>query len=225
MGSLLSHCQLKEASAVLEELTKHQAAVQSRLIAEKLELKEQIDARVQSIQREQSTQAELQTALVQLNSANAQLSQQLAEEQEHKKDLHKSSAELQARLKAVQDEHSALLQQLQLERDVHQQELKSVNRTLKLCQQERDDVQAQIHKLKVTSFRNVTLFFPIDTRRGQEQQVARPKAEKFFGPYFLTPSTVSNVEGHRVCFAAKSQDTTCLFLRFHCSFQIQREMA
>lgn len=159
MFSVLSHLQLKDASAVLEEMIKHQAAVQTRLMEEKMKLKEQIDAQVQSIQREQSTQAELQTALVQIKSANAQLSQQLAEEEKQKKDLQKSSFELQAKLTAVQEEHTALVQQLQLERDVHQKELKSLNCTLKLCQQERDEIQAQVHKLKVTSFVNIPLFF------------------------------------------------------------------
>lgn len=140
-------------------MTKHQAAVQTRLMEEKMKLKEQIDAQVQSTQREQSMQAELQTALVQMQLANAELTQQLAEEEKHKKDLQKSSFELQAKLTAVQEEHAALVQQLQLERDVHQKELKSINCTLKFCQQERDEIQAQVHKLKVTCFINIPLFF------------------------------------------------------------------
>lgn len=140
-------------------MTKHQAAAQTRLMEEKMTLKEQIDAQVQSIQREQRMQAELQTALVHMKLANAQLSQQLAEEEKHEKDLQKSSSELQAKLTAVQEEHAALVRQLQLERDVHQKELKSLNCTLKLCQQEREEIQAQVHKLKVTSFINIPLFF------------------------------------------------------------------
>lgn len=124
-----------------------------------MKLKEQIDAQVQSVQREQSMQADLQTALVQMKSANAGLSQQLAEEEKHKKDLQKSFFELQAKLTAVQEEHTALVQQLQLERDVHQKELKSINCTLKLCQQERDEIQARVHKLKVTSFIDKLPFF------------------------------------------------------------------
>lgn len=138
-------------------MTKHQAAVQARLKEEKTKLKEQIDAQVQSIQREQSMQAELHTALVQIKSANVQLSQQLAEEEKHKKDLQQSCFELQAKLAAVQEEHTALVQQLQLERDVHQKELKSITCTLKLCQQERDDIQTQVHQLKVAPLINVPL--------------------------------------------------------------------
>lgn len=163
MSSVLSHLQVKEASAVLEEMTKHHAALQTRLTEEKMKLKEQVDAQVQSIQREQSVQAELQTALVQVKSANAQLSQQLSkqlsQEEEHRKELQKSSSELQAKLAAVQEEHAALVQQLQLERDVHQKELKSIRHTLKLCQQERDATQAQVHKLKVTPIIESSLFF------------------------------------------------------------------
>lgn len=159
MSSVLSLLQVKEASAVLEEMTKHHAALQTRLMEEKMKLKEQVDAQVQSIQREQSMQAELQTALVQIKSANAQLSQQFSQEEKHRKELQKSSLELQAKLTAVQEEHTALVQQLQLERDVHQKELKSIKHTLKLCQQERDGIQAQVHKLKVTPLIKSPLFF------------------------------------------------------------------
>lgn len=158
MSSVLSHLQVKEASAVLEEMTKHHAALQTRLMEEKMKLKEQVDAQVQSIQREQGVQAELQTALVQVKSANAQLSQQLSHEEKHRKELQKSSLELQAKLTAVQEEHTALVQQLQLERDVHQKELKSIKHTLKLCQQERDGIQAQVHKLKVTPLMKSPVF-------------------------------------------------------------------
>lgn len=137
---------------------KYQAAVQARLMEEKTKLKEQLDAQAQNIQREQNTQTELQTALMQMKSSNARLSQQLAGEEKHKQDLQKCSLELQAKLTTVQEEHKALVQQLQLERDVHQKELKSVSRTLQLCQQERHEIQAHVNKLEVTSFINIPLF-------------------------------------------------------------------
>lgn len=140
---------------------KYQAAVQTRLMEEKTKLKEEIDAQAQNSQRGQNTQAELQTALMQVKSANTRLSQQLASEEKHKKDLQKGSFELQAKLTTVQEEHAALVQQLQLERDVHQKELKSINRTLQLCQQERDEIQEQVHKLEVTSFIHVPLLVSV----------------------------------------------------------------
>lgn len=142
-------------------MMKYQAAVQTRLMEEKTKLKEEIDAQAQNSQRGQNTQAELQTALMQVKSANTRLSQQLASEEKHKKDLQKGSFELQAKLTTVQEEHAALVQQLQLERDVHQKELKSINRTLQLCQQERDEIQEQVHKLEVTSFINAPLLVSV----------------------------------------------------------------
>ncbi|XP_011610195.2 centrosomal protein of 128 kDa isoform X1 [Takifugu rubripes] len=140
--------ELKEASSTLEEMMKYQAAVQTRLMEEKTKLKEEIDAQAQNSQRGQNTQAGLQTALMQVKAANARLSQQLASEEKHKKDLQKGSFELQAKLTTVQEEHTALVQQLQLERDVHQKELKSINCTLQLCQQERDEIQKHVRKLQ-----------------------------------------------------------------------------
>lgn len=138
-------------------MMKYQAAVQTRLMEEKTKLKEEIDSQAQNSQRGQNTQAELQKALMQVKSANTRLSQQLASEEKHKKDLQKGSFELQAKLTTVQEEHTALVQQLQLERDVHQKELKNINCTLQLCQQERDEIQEQVHKLEVTSFINIPL--------------------------------------------------------------------
>lgn len=142
-------------------MMKYQAAVQTRLMEEKTKLKEEIDAQAQNSQRGQNTQAELQTALMQVKSANTRLSQQLASEEKHKKDLQKGSFELQAKLTTVQEEHTALVQQLQLERDVHQKELKSINSTLQLCQQERDEIQEHVHKLEVTSFINIPLLVSV----------------------------------------------------------------
>lgn len=133
---------------------KYRAAVQTRLMEEKTKLKEQIDAQAQNIQREQNTQSELQTALMQVKAANARLSQQLASEEKHKKDLQKGSLERQAK-------HTALVQQLQLERDVHQKELKSIGCTLHLCQQEREEIQAHVIKLEVTSFINIPLLVSV----------------------------------------------------------------
>lgn len=155
-------------------MTKCQAAVQTRLMEEKMKLQEQIDAQVQSVQREQTTRAELQTALTQMKAANALLSQQLAGEEKHRKDLQKSSFELQDKLTAVQEERTALARQRQLERDVHQKELKSVNRALALCQQERDEVQAHVGRLKVASL-DVPLFVPIGEGRGRLEEGAKPK--------------------------------------------------
>lgn len=179
MSSILSHIQLKEASASLEEMTKYQDAVQTRLMDEKTKLKEQMDAQVQSFQREQNTQAELQAALMRMKSANTQLSQQLASEEGHRKDLQKSSTELQAKLTAVQEEHAALVQQLQLERDVHQKELKSIKCTLRLCQQERDSTQAHVSKLKVASLIHGPLFVLINKGRADLGAVAKTKTGNF----------------------------------------------
>lgn len=102
-----------------------------------------------------------------MTSANAQLAQRLTEEERSKKELQKGTSELQARLTAVQEERSALGQQLQLEREVHQKELhnmkammedcrtkkdREVQERLMLCQQERDEIQMHLKKVKVSPF-------------------------------------------------------------------------
>lgn len=102
-----------------------------------------------------------------MTSARTQLAQRLAEEESSRKELQKSASELQAKLTAVQGERNALGQQLQLEREVHQKELDSMKAktedsrikkdremqdALKLCRQERDEMQAHLKEIKVGPF-------------------------------------------------------------------------
>ncbi|XP_031143922.2 centrosomal protein of 128 kDa isoform X1 [Sander lucioperca] len=155
--------EVREASAALEEETQRLADVQARLKEENHRLKERADTQARHCQRDQDTQAELQAALKQMTSAHAQLVQRLAEEQSSKKELQKSCVELQAKLTAAQEERAALGQQLQLQREVHQKELdntkammegsgtkryREVHDMLKLCRQERDDIQAHLTEVK-----------------------------------------------------------------------------
>ncbi|TDH00172.1 hypothetical protein EPR50_G00185740 [Perca flavescens] len=155
--------EVREASAALEEETQRLANVQARLKEENHRLEERADTQARRCQRDQDTQAELQAALKQMTSAHAQLVQQLAEEQSSKKELQKSCVELQAKLTAAREERAALGQQLQLQREVHQKELdntkammegsgtkkyREVHDMLKLCRQERDDIQAHLTEVK-----------------------------------------------------------------------------
>ncbi|XP_044024461.1 centrosomal protein of 128 kDa-like isoform X2 [Siniperca chuatsi] len=155
--------EVREASAALEEETLRQAAVQARLKEENQRLEERADTQARRCQRDQDTQAELQTTLKQMTSAHAQLVQRLAEEESSKKELQKGALELQAKLTAVQEERAALGQQLQLEREVHQKELdnmkamiedsrikkdRDMQDMLKLCRQERDEIQAYLKEVK-----------------------------------------------------------------------------
>lgn len=165
---------MREASAALEEETLRQAAVQARLKEENQRLEERADTQARRCQRDQDTQAELQTALKQMTSAHTQLAQRLGEEESSKKELKKGALELQAKLTAVQEERAALGQQLQLEREVHQKELDNMNammeksRTkkdrevhdmLKLCHQEQDEIQAHLKEVKVSPFIIFFFFF------------------------------------------------------------------
>nr|XP_020489101.1 centrosomal protein of 128 kDa isoform X4 [Labrus bergylta] len=155
--------EVREASAALEEETRRQAVVQSRLKEENQRLEERADTQARRCQRDQDAHAELQAALKQMTSAHAQLAQRLAEGESVKKELQKSALELQAKLKAIQEERAALGQQLHLERDVHQKELDSVKKMmedsrmkkdrevqdlLKLCHQEREEMQAHLDEVK-----------------------------------------------------------------------------
>lgn len=161
---------MREASSALEEETLRQAAVQARLKEENQRLEERADTQARRCQRDQDTQAELQSALKQMTSASAQLVQRLAEQESSKKELQKGALELQVKLTAVQEECAALGKQLQLEREVHQKELynmkammedsrtkkdRDVQDMLKLCRQERDEIQAHLKEVKVCLFTNM----------------------------------------------------------------------
>lgn len=165
---------MRDASAALEEETQRQAAVQARLKVENQRLEERADTQARRCQRDQDTQAELQAALKQMTSINAQVTQRLAEEQSSKKELQKGVSELQAKLTAVQEERGALGQQLQLEREVHQKELdnmkammedcrtkkdREVQDMLKLCRKEQDEIQAHLKEVKVSPFMNMAEVF------------------------------------------------------------------
>lgn len=158
---------MREASAALQEETRRQAVAQARLEEENQKLEERADTQARHRRKDQDTQAELQAALKQMTSAHAQLAQRLVEEDSSKKELQKGALELQAKLAAAQDERAALRQQLQLERDVHQKELhnmkammedsrtkkdREVQDMLKLCRKERDEIQAHLKEVKVSSF-------------------------------------------------------------------------
>ncbi|XP_030262141.1 centrosomal protein of 128 kDa isoform X2 [Sparus aurata] len=155
--------EVREASAALQEETRRQAVAQARLEEENQKLEERADTQARHRRKDQDTQAELQAALKQMTSAHAQLAQRLVEEDSSKKELQKGALELQAKLAAAQEEPAALRQQLQLERDVHQKELhnmkammedsrtkkdREVQDMLKLCRQERDEIQAHLKEVK-----------------------------------------------------------------------------
>ncbi|XP_070782333.1 centrosomal protein of 128 kDa [Enoplosus armatus] len=161
------------ASAALEEETLRQAAVQARLKEENQRLEERADTQARCHQRDQDTQARLQTSLQQMTLAHAQLAQRLAEEESSKKELQKGALELQAKLTAVQEERAAFGQQLQLEREVHLKELDNIkammedSRTkkdrdmqdmLKLCRQERDEIQAHLKEVKADAASDKELY-------------------------------------------------------------------
>ncbi|XP_061563454.1 centrosomal protein of 128 kDa-like isoform X2 [Cololabis saira] len=149
--------EVRDASAGREQEIQRQAAVQARLREEKDSLEEQADTRHRRLQRDQDKQAELQAALKQMTAAQARLSQQLAEEEGARMELQRDSTDLKARVTVLQEERATLGQQLQLEREEHQKELdhmkatledgmmkkeRSVQDMLKLCRQERNDMQA-----------------------------------------------------------------------------------
>ncbi|XP_037541024.1 centrosomal protein of 128 kDa [Nematolebias whitei] len=155
--------EVREASATLEQETQRQAAIQARLREENQMLKDQVNAQVLRCHRDQDTQAELQATLKQMTAAHAQQSQRLAEEEITRKELQKGTSELRAKLTVLQEERSALSQQLRLEREVHQKELGNMKATnedsrmkkdsevqdmLKVCRQEREEMKAQLLKIK-----------------------------------------------------------------------------
>ncbi|KAK2856502.1 hypothetical protein Q5P01_005237 [Channa striata] len=153
----------EEASALLEDQTRRQEAVQARLREENQRLEERAEMQARCGQRDLDKQAELQAALKQMNSAHTQLVQQMAEVESSKKDLQKTTMELQAKLTAVQQEQATTGQQLRLEREVHQKELDNMKAMLedsrikkdqetqdviKLCRQEREEAQALLKEVK-----------------------------------------------------------------------------
>lgn len=152
---------------MLEEETRRQEAIQARLREENQRLEEQADIQARRCQRNQDTQAELQSSLKQMTSAHAQLAQRLSEEENSRKELQKTASELQAKQTVVQEERATLGEQLRLEREVHKKELQSMKLMmedskikkdremqdmLKLCRQERDETQALLKEVKVGHF-------------------------------------------------------------------------
>lgn len=179
---------MKETSEALEEKTQRQAAVQARLEEENRRLEERADTQDRRRQRDKDAQAELQTALKQMTSANAELSKLLAEEKS-KMELQKGSSELQAKLRVAQEEKAALGQQLQLEREVHQKEVlnlkatmedsrtkkdREVQEMLKLCRQERDEIHTHLSEVKVSPFTNMDIWTLRDLIR-EQQSVHAPE--------------------------------------------------
>ncbi|KAM9354773.1 centrosomal protein of 128 kDa [Pholidichthys leucotaenia] len=155
--------QARETSGVAEEETRRQATIQTRLREENQRLQDHADTLTHRFQRDQETQAQLQAALKQMNATNAQLSQRLAEEERAKRELQKKTSDFQTKVAALQEEQAALGNQLQLEREVHQKELDNMKATmddsrvkkdrevhdlLKLCQQEREEIQAKLREVK-----------------------------------------------------------------------------
>ncbi|XP_041661981.1 centrosomal protein of 128 kDa isoform X1 [Cheilinus undulatus] len=155
--------EVREASAALEEEIQRQTVIQTRLKEENQKLEERADTQARRCQRDQDAHAELQAALKQMTSAHAQLAQRLAEGESTKKELQQNALDLQAKLTATQEERSALGQQLQLQRGMHQKELDNVKKmmedsrtnkdrevqdVLKLCQQERDEMQTHLKEVK-----------------------------------------------------------------------------
>ncbi|KAJ3606593.1 hypothetical protein NHX12_026114, partial [Muraenolepis orangiensis] len=161
--------ELRESSAALQEEALRHASLQARLRQENQRLEEQADAQARNSRREQETHASLQASLKEeAASARAQLdrlTQRLAAEESSGRDLQR---DLRAKLSEAQDERSALGQQLQLEREVHRKELESlravamvvdgggrsrkereVQEALRLCREERDEMQARLTEVKV----------------------------------------------------------------------------
>ncbi|XP_071387185.1 centrosomal protein of 128 kDa-like [Centroberyx affinis] len=155
--------EVREASAALEEEAQRQAVLQARLREENQRLEERADTQARRSLRDQEAQAELQAAMKELTSARVQLAQRLAEEESSRKELQRGASELQVKLTVIQEERASLGQQLQLEREVHQKELdnmkamveggrakkeRELQETLRLCRQERDEMQAHIKEVK-----------------------------------------------------------------------------
>ncbi|XP_029902904.1 centrosomal protein of 128 kDa [Myripristis murdjan] len=164
--------EVREASSILKEQAKRQAVLQAQLREENQRLEERTDTQSRRSQMDQVARAELQASLKELTSAHAQLAQQLAEEESSKKELQKGNSELQAKLTVVQEERASLGQQLQLEREVHQKELanmkammensrtkkdRELQDTLRLCQEEREEIQAHIKEVKADAVSNKEL--------------------------------------------------------------------
>ncbi|KAM4521514.1 centrosomal protein of 128 kDa isoform 2-T2 [Odontesthes bonariensis] len=154
--------EVREASAALEQETQHQVAFQARLREENQKLQEQAETQARRCLRDQDAQAELQAALKQTTTAHAQLSQRLAEEESARKELQRGASELKAKVTALQEERASLGRQLQLEREVHRKELdglkatvedsrmrkdREVQEMLKLCRQDRDEIQGQLREV------------------------------------------------------------------------------
>ncbi|KAI4893414.1 hypothetical protein NFI96_033638 [Prochilodus magdalenae] len=179
----------RESLRSLEDETQRQSLLQTQLREENQKLEERLKDR--GHRREQEL-LELQASVRNLSAERADLSGRLAEAESFRREEEK-------RLALVQEEKASLGQQLQLEREVHRQELDhlrqqedkiqqnhSVQKTLRLYQQEREELKALIKDLRTEAVVDKELV------RVLQQKLDRMKAECDK----LTEQQSSNEESH-----------------------------
>ncbi|XP_035278334.1 centrosomal protein of 128 kDa-like isoform X2 [Anguilla anguilla] len=171
--------EVREASRSLEEEAGRQGLLEARLREENRALEARAEEAGRGRERDRAALLELRAAARELSEARAQLAARLAEEEEARE-------EAQRRLDAALEEARAQGRQLQLERELRQSELASlqgalqdgrakqeraVQETLRLCHQEKKELQDHLRELKAEGAADK------DKVRAHRRQVEKMKAE------------------------------------------------
>ncbi|XP_036438327.1 centrosomal protein of 128 kDa isoform X2 [Colossoma macropomum] len=195
----------RESLRSLEDETQRQSLIQTRLREENQKLEKQLEDLGNRREQEQGNLLELQALVKSLNAEHANLNGRLAEAESFRKEQEK-------RLALAQEEKASLGQQLQLEREVHQRELDhlrqqedkikqnhSVQKTLRLYHQEREELKALIKDLKAEAVVDKELV------RVLQQKLDRMKAECDNLTEQLSSSEESHAKLHKMCQMLKNE--------------------
>ncbi|KAJ8356568.1 hypothetical protein SKAU_G00193620 [Synaphobranchus kaupii] len=199
--------EVREASRSLEEEAGRQGLLEARLREENSALEARAEEAGRGRERDRTALLEVQGAVRDLSAARAQLAARLGEEEEARK-------EVQRRLEAALEDARVQGQQLRLERELHQSELaglqgvlqdgrarqeRAVQDTLRLCQQEREELQDHLRKLKAEAAADK------DKVRAHRRQVEKMKAECDKLTEELSRTEEGHAQLHRKCQLLKQE--------------------
>ncbi|KAG9347262.1 hypothetical protein JZ751_004829 [Albula glossodonta] len=171
--------EVRDASRALQEAAERQSLLEAQLREENRVMETRAEELERERQRDRALLLELRGEVRNLSTARAELASRLSQEEEARR-------EAQRRLEEVAEEARVQGQQLRLERELHQSELDSLRgvlqdgrarqdrdlqETVKLCQLERDELQARLTQLQAEAAADK------DKVRAHRQQVERMKTE------------------------------------------------
>ncbi|KAL4630347.1 centrosomal protein of 128 kDa isoform X1 [Arapaima gigas] len=178
--------EVQEVTRTLQVEADRQSLLQTQLQEENRNLEARAEALIRGRDEDRAALLGLQGTVKELSTARADLATRLAEEERAGRERQRGDGVLQQRLEEAQHECTSLGQQLQLVRELHDKELsslraalqdskareeRSVQETMQLCHQEKQELEAQLEELKAEVAADREL------ARAHRRQLERMKAE------------------------------------------------